>query len=133
MGAVGQHSQGDIFESIPLIQEVCEHVVADCTDLIAVRLADPVQVRGVEDDLACLDQSVLYIALAAVHSSSYMGGTQERARRGGRVRRSHPNARLSQPQPYRLCRFMIEAKPCISARDRRRIPAFPASLTISTP
>ena len=51
MSAVFQNVQGDMLESIPLLQEVFQNMITDLVDVFSVNKADRPQVGGLNEDL----------------------------------------------------------------------------------
>ncbi len=52
VGAVCQHAQRDILEALPILQKIGQDVITDLVDVLSVRPADRIQMRGVNDHLA---------------------------------------------------------------------------------
>ncbi len=79
MRAVCKHPKGYVFESLPLAQEIGQRVVANLMDVLAVNKADfpKMGAKMITSPPIATAGSSLYIALAAVQSSSYIAGAQD--------------------------------------------------------
>ena len=52
MRTMGQHAQWNIFEPLPLLQKVIQHMIANLINILAVRMAHDLQMRRVDNQFS---------------------------------------------------------------------------------
>src|SRR5262245_18581812 len=61
VGAVGQRTARIVAKPVPLLEEVISHMVANLVQLVAMGVADFVDVRRINDDLAAVGDGWLHL------------------------------------------------------------------------